>query len=80
MASRKKHEVIDLLQALRAEGIVCSTVSVGAVTLDGITWLASDEKPVKPEPRQSMWEQQAEAIRKMPAAPKDDVPPETYVE
>ena len=80
MASRKKHEVIDLLKALRAAGIVCSTVSVGGVTIDGITWLASDEKPTKPEPRMSHWEQQVEAIRKLPTSPKDSVPEEALID
>lgn len=82
MASRKrKHEVIDLLKALRREGIVCNTISVGGVTLDGVLWLSQgDDQPKKPEPKLSMWEQQVEALKRMPASPKDDVPPETLIE
>ena len=77
----KRHEVIDLLKALRREGIVCNTISVGGVTLDGILWLSQgDDQPKKPEPRPSMWEQQVEAIRNRPETPNTDVPPETLLE
>ena len=81
MASRKKHEVIELLKALRAAGIVCSTVSVGGVTLDGVLWVVPDDGPAKkPEPRLSMWEQQVDALKRMPASPNTDVPPETVID
>lgn len=83
MASRRKRpEILDLLLALRAEGISCSTVSVGGVTLDGVvdTRLHADEPAAKAEPRKGMWEERAEALRQMPAAAKDEVPPETFVE
>lgn len=82
MASRKKqHEIITLLKDLRSVGIVCSTVTVGGVTLDGVMWLAEDDgKPAKPEPRLSMWDQQVEALKRMPASANTDVPPETVIE
>src|SRR5690242_21756333 len=81
VASRKrKHEVIDLLRALKSAGIVCSTVSVGGVTLDGILWLSQgDDQPKKPEPRPSMWEQQVEAIRNRPESPKTETPEEALI-
>jgi hypothetical protein len=81
VASRKKHDVIELLKALRAAGIVCSTVSVGGVTLDGVAWLASDDGTAKkPEPRLSAWQQQVEAIKSMPVNAKDSVPEEALLE
>lgn len=81
MASRKRHDIIELLKALRAAGIVCTTVTAGGVTLDGVMWLAEDDgRAKKPEPRLSMWDQQVEALKNMPATPSMDVPPETLIE
>lgn len=78
---KKEHEIVTLLKKLRAEGIVCSTCSVGGVTLDGVMWLAEDDgKPKKAEPRLSMWDSNVEAIKNMPASPSMDVPPETLID
>ena len=78
---KKKHDVIELLKALRTAGYACSTVTVGGVTLDGVIRLATEDEPAKkPEPRLSMWDQQVEALRTAPANAKDDVPPETLID
>jgi len=79
---RKRAEVIELLLALRREGITCTTVTCAGVTLDGVvdTKAHGDTPAAKPEPRLSMWEQQVEAIKNQPATPSSDVPPETHID
>lgn len=79
----KRHEVIDLLMALRKEGIACTTVALGGVTLDGVIdlRLRTGAKPVdKPEPRTSMWDRYGEELLKQPPTPVDDVPDEAKVD
>jgi hypothetical protein len=78
----KRHEVLDLLLALRREGITCTTVTCAGVTLDGVvdTKAHGDAPAAKPEPRLSMWEQQVEAIKNQPANAKDAVPEEALLE
>ncbi len=80
---KKRHEVVELLLALRREGIRCSHVTVGGVVLDGVhdTKLIADAQPdKKPEPRKSMFEQYAGELAQMPATPVDVVPEEAMID
>lgn len=79
---KKRHEIVDLLRDLRAEGIRCSHITVGAVTLDGVvdTKLDVDVPAKKAEPRKSMFEQYAGDLIQKPATPVDVVPEEAMLD
>lgn len=80
---KRKHEVIDLLLALRREGISCTTVSAGGVTLDGVIDMkaTAPAKATPDAPRETMYERYgAELLRQPAAKASETVPEEAMIE